>query len=76
MTKVAGIEFAPIWIPIARRRQTLAVFIWIANFFVLGPVSLFAMVYLLFYTTLYYIPVLYGVYYVIDRETPESGGRK
>lgn len=75
MTKVAGVEFAPLRISIARRRQTWAAFMWIGTFFFFGPVMLFAMFYLLFYTSFYYIPLLYAVYYVIDRETPEAGGR-
>ncbi len=76
MTKETDIQFAPLWIPIVRRRQTLTVFLWLAAFFFFGPVMLFAMFYwFFFYTNVYYVPLLYAVYYVIDRETPETGDR-
>lgn len=75
MTKVVGVELAPLWMPITRRRQTLAVVIWIGLMAFFGPIMFFSMLYLLLYTNVYYIPLLYVVYYVIDRETPEAGGR-
>lgn len=76
MTRVAGVDFAPLVIPLERRRQTWAVFFWISSFFFMGPLATVFMVYLLFYTRFYFLPLLYLAWYVADRDTPETGGRR
>ena len=69
-----GIQFAPLRIPLHRRLQTLAVLQWILSFLFLGIVCLLLTVYLCF-TQLYFIPLLYIIWFIYDRQTPERGGR-
>ncbi|XP_029837364.3 2-acylglycerol O-acyltransferase 2 isoform X1 [Ixodes scapularis] len=73
--KVLGVEFAPLNIPLKRRMQTLAVVIGAGLFFfgVFWGTGLF--VYLLFFTSFYYLPLLYVVWMVYDSKTPKRGGR-
>ena len=76
MTKIFGIDYAPLLIPLERRRQTFAVFFWIGSFFFMGPIVLVTLLYMLFYTRLYFVPLLYLAWYIADKDTPESGGRR
>lgn len=70
-----GIEFAPLSIPVARRLQTLAVFIYI-NLFLFGAMTVFGLsFYFLFFTQYQWIPLLYWAWYVYDFDTGELGGR-
>lgn len=73
--KLFGVEFAPLDIPWERRMQTLAVTSWIATFFLMGPVSLVFLVYLLLYTRFWYISILYLTWFLYDMETCNKGGR-
>lgn len=73
MTKLLGIDFAPLNIPFSRRMQTLCTFQWVCTFLFGGFGCLFFSVYLLF-TRFYWIPLLYLVWYYYDRNTPETGG--
>jgi hypothetical protein len=72
--KFFGIEFAPIYIPIERRLQTLAVFMWISFFLFLGSATGSFLVYLL-YTDFNWITFLYAAWVVYDWKTPYRGGR-
>lgn len=74
--KLLGMEFAPLSIPMERRLQTFAVFFWISSFFFMGPMIFAFMVYLLFYTQYYWISLFYLAWYLGDRNTAESGGRR
>jgi hypothetical protein len=74
--KIFGIEYAPLLIPLKRRKQTLAVSIWIGSFFFMGPVVTILLIYLLFYTKYYFISLLYLAWYIADKQTPENGGRR
>lgn len=76
MTKIFGIDYAPLLIPFERRKQTLAVFFWIGSFAFMGPASLLALFYMFFYTRFYFIPLLYLAWYIADKNTPENGGRR
>ncbi|KAK3095225.1 hypothetical protein FSP39_011832 [Pinctada imbricata] len=75
MTKVLGVEFAPLNVPFRRRLETLAVFQWTLSFLFLGFGCLFITISLLF-SRFYFIPLLYLVYYVWDRKTSARGGRR
>lgn len=75
MPRILGIELAPLHIPMERRLQTLAVQQWTLSFLFLGFGCLILMIYLLF-TSLYWIPLCYLVYYLYDRKTSARGGRR
>lgn len=75
MPKILGIELAPLHIPMERRLQTLAVQQWTLSFLFLGFGCLIIMIYLLF-TSFYWIPLCYLVYYLYDRKTSARGGRR
>lgn len=75
MPRILGIELAPLHIPMERRLQTLAVQQWTLSFLFLGFGCLILMIYLLF-TSLYWIPLCYLVYYLYDRKTSVRGGRR
>lgn len=76
MTKVAGVDFAPVLIPLERRRQTWAVLVWIGSFFFMGPIATAGMVYMFFYTRFYFLSLLYLAWYIADLGTAEAGGRR
>ena len=68
--------FAPLWIPLKRRMQTLAVIIgvWIAFIAHANGAILWLM---LFFTPLWPLAVLYaGIVYIFDRNTSSKGGRR
>jgi 2-acylglycerol O-acyltransferase 2 len=68
------IEFAPLFVPLGRRLQTLAVvcfvFVFLNNLSVLGAAAL---IYLLF-TKFYWLTLAYLAFYVYDRSACETGG--
>ncbi|XP_059353584.1 2-acylglycerol O-acyltransferase 2-A-like [Daphnia carinata] len=74
--KIFGIEYAPLLVPLERRRQTWAVFVWIGSFFFMGPAALLGFLYLFFFTRFYFVPLFYVAWYVADIKTPECGGRR
>ena len=74
--KIFGINYAPLLIPLERRKQTFSVFVWIGSFFFVGPLITVSLVYMLFFTRFYFIPLLYLAWYVADKNTSESGGRR
>lgn len=74
--KIFGIDYAPLLIPLERRRQTFAVFFWIGSFFFMGPIVFLTLLYMFFFTRLYFIPLLYLAWYIADKDTPECGGRR
>ena len=75
MTKVLGIEFAPLNIPLERRLQTFAVGQWTIAFLIQGFGGLFLSAYLLF-TDYYWISLAYAVYFYFDRHSHNQGGRR
>ncbi|XP_021948768.1 diacylglycerol O-acyltransferase 2 [Folsomia candida] len=74
--KVLGVEFAPINIPLERRKQTLAVLTWTALFFFSGPGGPVILVYTFFFTRLWPLSLLYAIWIVYDRNTCNVGSRK
>jgi len=75
MTKVAGIEFAPLNIPFKRRLQTFAAFFWSSSFLFFGFSGLVITIWLLF-TKYYYVTLLYALWFIYDRERCHRGGRR
>lgn len=73
MTRILGIDFAPLHIPLSRRIQTLCTFQWVLTFLFGGFGCLFLCIFLLF-TRFYWIPLLYMVWYWYDRNRAETGG--
>lgn len=74
-TKLLGIEFAPLKVPMERRLQTLGCLKWIGCFLFLGFGMLFFCIYLLF-TDFYWISLGYLCWYLYDKNTPARGGRE
>jgi len=74
--KVFGVEFAPISIPWERRKQTLAVLTWIMLFFVSGPGGPPILLFLFFFTRLWFLPIAYLAWIFYDRNTCNVGSRK
>ncbi|XP_067949032.1 2-acylglycerol O-acyltransferase 2-like [Watersipora subatra] len=75
MAKIMGIEFAPLIVPLKRRLQVFAVAQWVSSFMFLGFFSLFTVSYLAF-TRWWPLVAVYLVWFVYDRNTPSSGGRR
>ncbi|XP_070346775.1 2-acylglycerol O-acyltransferase 2 isoform X4 [Equus asinus] len=67
------VELAPLSVPWERRRQTLAVLQWI-SFLVLGQISLVVFIGLLF-TRFWFFSILYSIWWYLDRDKPQQGGR-
>lgn len=74
--RIFGIEFAPLFIPTERRLQTLGVLHYTYIFLLLGFGSLFFFLYLFLFTSYYYIPLAYTVWYYFDRHISSHGGRR
>lgn len=73
MSKFLGIKFAPLFIPIERRIQTL-VTLCFTHAGLLAMCGLFFGIFLIF-TPFYFIPLGYSIWYFYDRHTPHRGGR-
>lgn len=69
-----GIEFAPLFIPLERRLQTLTIIYYIIEFL---PVGIFAWIGLitLLFTPFYMISLVYFMWYWYDYNTCSTGGR-
>jgi 2-acylglycerol O-acyltransferase 2 len=73
--KIFNIEFAPLFIPLKRRLETLSVCILLFTFFhLLTLIAVFFFVYLILYTKYYWISILYLIYYFYDFDRCEKGG--
>ncbi|XP_063909572.1 2-acylglycerol O-acyltransferase 1-like isoform X2 [Zophobas morio] len=72
--KILGIEFAPLNVPLERRLQTLAAAAW---FVVLAFGSFFGIIITgyLFFTSYWWLSLLYLLWIYIDSNTCEEGGR-
>ncbi|XP_069502668.1 diacylglycerol O-acyltransferase 2-like [Ambystoma mexicanum] len=58
-----------------RHLKSLCVFQWVLTYLVLGIFCAAVLFYLMF-TSLWLIPVMYYLWVLIDRDTPERGGRR
>ena len=77
MTKAFGIDWAPLKIPVRRRRQTFVVWL-VATLFVFGHVLCVMLCLLMLYFNLYtrlFVLVYLGWAFIIDKNTPHKGGR-
>ncbi|XP_054719010.1 2-acylglycerol O-acyltransferase 2-A-like [Uloborus diversus] len=73
--KILGIEFAPLLTPLERRLQTAAVFIYCTMFLFFGTTMTVIILFLAF-TPYFYIPLLYLIWFIFDRNQCCRGGRR
>lgn len=71
-----GPQFAPIRIPLRRRKQTFAVLFWMSTFLFMGTGSLFFLLYLFFYTQYWWVSLCYLTWFIGDRSVCNRGGRR
>ncbi|XP_003738944.1 2-acylglycerol O-acyltransferase 2 [Galendromus occidentalis] len=76
LTRIMGVEFAPINTPLERRLQTFSAASMSFSFLFAGLGGILLSVYLFFFTSYYLIPLIYMVWYVYDIDTCERGGRR
>uniref|UniRef100_A0A1I7Z8M9 Acyltransferase n=1 Tax=Steinernema glaseri TaxID=37863 RepID=A0A1I7Z8M9_9BILA len=67
--------FAPLNVPLHRRLETLSVIFFVFMFFGMIFVSVIIPMYLVFFTSYWWIVCLYAVWYYYDRDTPSKGSR-
>ena len=67
--KVLGMEFAPMKLPLQRRLQTFAVLYWISSILFQGVLVTILLLYMFFYTSYWWITVMYGTWFVYDLDT-------
>ncbi|OQV14215.1 2-acylglycerol O-acyltransferase 2-A [Hypsibius exemplaris] len=72
--KIAGVELAPLNMPLHRRIQTLCAFTTSYLFFFGGLTSILFLLFLL-HTKYYWITLLYVTWFWFDRDTSSRGGR-
>nr|CAD7204347.1 unnamed protein product [Timema douglasi] len=73
--KMLRIKFAPLKTPLERRLQTLAAACWFVTLAFGGTLCLAAILYLTFYTRLWWLTLLYGAFIFYDRDVCNKGGR-
>ncbi|XP_041482471.1 2-acylglycerol O-acyltransferase 2-A-like [Lytechinus variegatus] len=71
-----GLELAPLRIPFHRRLETFAVLQWWFCFMFLGILSTVISLYLLLFTSYYWLVLLLAGWIFYDRHTPCRGGRR
>ncbi|XP_018318568.1 2-acylglycerol O-acyltransferase 2-A [Agrilus planipennis] len=71
-----GIQFAPFNIPFRRRLQTLAAAAWFVTMAFGGFIGLFLALYLILFTRLWFLTILYLFWIYIDKDVCEYGGRR
>ncbi|XP_046997080.1 2-acylglycerol O-acyltransferase 2-like [Schistocerca americana] len=74
--ELLGIKFAPLFVPLERRLQTLAALMWIVILPFGGLMSWLLLVYLVLYTRLRYIALAYAAWCAYDWEVCRRGGRR
>ncbi|RWS23980.1 2-acylglycerol O-acyltransferase 2-like protein, partial [Leptotrombidium deliense] len=75
MVTVHGIEFAPLFIPLRRRLQTLGVLYYGLEFLPLSFAYCLLLIYLLF-TKFYFISITYFLWYCYDLKSCRKGGTR
>ncbi|RNA21588.1 2-acylglycerol O-acyltransferase 2 [Brachionus plicatilis] len=74
--KILGIEFAPLYLPLERRLQTLAVLFYVLLFLQTFSIIGFFLFFYLLFTKYFWLSIFYATWYFIDFNRPYSGGRK
>jgi len=74
--KILGVEFAPLFIPTERRLQTLGVMHYTYAFLFFGFGMLLSFIYIFLFTSYWYIPLAYSLWYYMDHQVSEQGGRR
>ena len=72
--KIFGIDFAPFLLPLERRLQTFAVLYWISAMLFQGLITTILGLYLFFYTSYWWISILYITWMVYDLDTCNRQG--
>uniref|UniRef100_A0A914UQY5 diacylglycerol O-acyltransferase n=1 Tax=Plectus sambesii TaxID=2011161 RepID=A0A914UQY5_9BILA len=75
MTKVAGIDWAPVNIPFERRMQTLAVIHFFAGFILMPIFCAIIPIYILLYTSYWWTVLVYALWFYYDKDTSRKGSR-
>lgn len=75
--QILGIRFAPLYVPFRRRMQTLAAASWFITMALGGIIGLLVAIYVVLFTKYWWIMSLYVLWAcVLDKDTPEKGGRR
>jgi 2-acylglycerol O-acyltransferase 2 len=75
MSRFLAVDWAPLSIPLERRLQTLAVLYFCLDYLILSHVYIAIMFGMLF-TPLFPLPLIYCVWWIHDRKSPERGGHR
>ncbi|XP_055357501.1 2-acylglycerol O-acyltransferase 2-A-like [Paramacrobiotus metropolitanus] len=73
--EVLGVQLAPLHVPLERRLQTLAVLFHVSTFLFMGLASTI-LLFMLLFTSLSWLSLLYAVWYVYDWDRSSRGGRR
>jgi len=61
---------------VERGKQVFSIMFYLTFFLVAGPLSLSCLLYLLFWSNLWWLSIVYGIWWVWDLQTCNKGGRK
>lgn len=75
MTKLLGVDFAPLFLPTERRLQTLAIIYYCSQFLIIGFAA-FAILVGLAFTRFFFVPLIYVAWWMYDRKSPSRAGRR
>ncbi|XP_075212540.1 2-acylglycerol O-acyltransferase 2-like [Lycorma delicatula] len=74
--QILGIQFEPLQVPLEQRLQTLAAGAWFCTVAFANPVGFISAAYLILYTKLRWIVIIYAFWIICDRDTANKGGRR
>jgi diacylglycerol O-acyltransferase-2 len=73
--KIFGIEFAPVFMPIEERISTFVIYLWTHRKLFLALFTSLIMIYMMFLTKYWCIPLAYCGWIFYDKDTMNTGGR-
>ncbi|XP_006819589.1 2-acylglycerol O-acyltransferase 2-A-like [Saccoglossus kowalevskii] len=76
MTTFLGIDFAPFKVPLHRRLETLAALKFVFSFVIMHTMATLLVLYVVFYTSYYWLALIYLCWLCYDWHTPSRGGRR
>lgn len=76
ITRVLGVDFAPLDTSLVRRLETMAAALVSFSFLFAGTFFTALTIYMLLFTRFYFVPLFYMAWYVYDREAQDKGGRR